>query len=164
MLKSLKFHLLSKILPDYLLSLSHQFLGNLNHNGFRVSPLWHSLCYHIPNMFDISFNILRVDFIKVKVGYKSFCNVYHTFMSQKTFYKCYWKCKMVLRPTLNVHEIDPDYLLSKQIDGQAAEVIGEHCNQEGIKELMFSQPSGPVFHYDPPNSKSFGDQPLLGLS
>jgi hypothetical protein len=41
-------------------------------------------------------------------------------------------------------------------------VIGERCNEMGIKTLKFSEPSGPAFHYDPPNMDSFGDQPLLG--
>ena len=55
------------------------------------------------------------------------------------------------------------FFFSVQIKGQAAEVIGEHCNAEGMKVLKFSEPSGPSYHYDPPNGKSFGDQPLLGM-
>ena len=47
------------------------------------------------------------------------------------------------------------------VNGQEAEVIGEHCNEYGIKVLKFSQPSGPIYHYEPATNITFGDQPLL---
>ena len=48
------------------------------------------------------------------------------------------------------------------MEGQEAEVLGERCNNHGIKILKLSKPSGPKFHYDPANSNSFGDGPLTG--
>ena len=39
--------------------------------------------------------------------------------------------------------------------------MGERCNVDGIKELKFSQPSGPTFHYEAPTNVTFGDQPHL---
>jgi hypothetical protein len=48
-----------------------------------------------------------------------------------------------------------------QIKAQEATVIGEKCDC-GMKVLSFSEARGPFFHYDPPTSTSFGDQPLLG--
>lgn len=32
-----------------------------------------------------------------------------------------------------------------------------------MKELKFSEPTGPMFHYDPPNEESLGDEPLIGI-
>jgi hypothetical protein len=40
--------------------------------------------------------------------------------------------------------------------------LGEKCNESGIKELLFSEPTGPTFHYNPPTNESLGDEPLLG--
>ena len=48
------------------------------------------------------------------------------------------------------------------IRGQAAEVVGEKCAEEGIKALKFSDPSGPFYHYNPASPDSFGDEPLVG--
>jgi len=55
-----------------------------------------------------------------------------------------------------------NYFYIFQIEGQEAEVMGERCNEQGIKVLKISNPSRPKFHYDPPNPNSFGDGPLIG--
>jgi hypothetical protein len=49
-----------------------------------------------------------------------------------------------------------------KVEGREAEVIGDSCNELGIKVLQLTEPSGPVYHYNPPSKDSFGDQPLLG--
>ena len=46
------------------------------------------------------------------------------------------------------------------IKARPAEIIGEKC-ENGIKILEFSDPKGPEFHYDPPTTDSFGDQPNI---
>ena len=48
-----------------------------------------------------------------------------------------------------------------QIKGKEADITGEICNEHGIKILKFSQPRGPIFHYEPPTNETFGDQPHL---
>ena len=48
-----------------------------------------------------------------------------------------------------------------QLNGQEAKIIGEHCNEFGIKILEFSQPHGPIYHHLEPTNSSFGDQPHL---
>ena len=45
--------------------------------------------------------------------------------------------------------------------GQEANIIDSKCNENGIHVLTFSQPRGPVFHYEEPNNETFGDQPHL---
>ena len=35
------------------------------------------------------------------------------------------------------------------------------CNANGIQVLKFSQPHGPVFHYEEATNVTFGDQPHL---
>lgn len=69
--------------------------------------------------------------------------------------KCSWS---------NRFTIQFNTILSRiyQIAGRESQVIGERCNESGIKILKFSEPAGPVFHYEPPSNDSFGDQPLLG--
>ena len=47
------------------------------------------------------------------------------------------------------------------MNGQEAEIIGEQCNEFGIKTLSFSQPIGPIFHHMDPSNTTFGDQPKL---
>jgi len=42
-------------------------------------------------------------------------------------------------------------------------VIGEKCDEFGMKELKFSDPTGPIFHYNPPTEESLGDESLLGI-
>ena len=53
------------------------------------------------------------------------------------------------------------YLNYFQVRGQEVEIIGEHCNEFGIKVLNFSRTSGPIYHYLEPTNSSFGDQPHL---
>ncbi len=48
-----------------------------------------------------------------------------------------------------------------QINGRETNVIGEKCNEDGIKVLQLGESFGPVFHYEEPNQASFGDQPHL---
>ena len=48
-----------------------------------------------------------------------------------------------------------------QVKGQEAEITGSTCNEHGIKVLTFSEPHGPVFHYEEPTNTTFGDQPHL---
>jgi hypothetical protein len=50
-----------------------------------------------------------------------------------------------------------------QIAGRESEVIGESCDENGIKKLEFSSMvgDGPVFHYKPPSEDTFQDQPLI---
>ena len=60
----------------------------------------------------------------------------------------------------NLRKLIPDLVVLK-VSGQEAEVIGERCNEVGIKELKITKPSSPTFHYKPPNNDSFGDQPLM---
>jgi hypothetical protein len=48
------------------------------------------------------------------------------------------------------------------IKAKAVEVIGERCNEEGIKIVEFSSPStAQEYHFEKPTSKTFGDQPLV---
>ncbi len=47
------------------------------------------------------------------------------------------------------------------MSGEEVEIVGERCNEQGMRELLFSDPSGPTFHYNPPTMSSFGDQPLI---
>ena len=47
------------------------------------------------------------------------------------------------------------------MNGQEAKIIHSKCNENGIHVLTFSQPRGPVFHYEEPNNETFGDQPHL---
>jgi hypothetical protein len=47
------------------------------------------------------------------------------------------------------------------VSGEEVEIVGERCNEQGMRELLFSDPSGPTFHYNPPTMSSFGDQPLI---
>ena len=35
------------------------------------------------------------------------------------------------------------------------------CNEHGIRVLTFSEPHGPVFHYEEATNTTFGDQPHL---
>jgi hypothetical protein len=50
-----------------------------------------------------------------------------------------------------------------QIAGRESKVIGESCDKNGIKKLVFSSiiGDGPVFHYKPPSEDTFQDQPLI---
>ena len=57
--------------------------------------------------------------------------------------------------------LNPGWKILFQINGQEAEIIGEYCNEFGIKVLKFSQPHGPIYHYLEPTNTTFGDQPLL---
>ena len=45
------------------------------------------------------------------------------------------------------------------IDGQEVDIIGQSCNDDGIKVLKFGQPRGPIYHYEEPTNTTFGDQP-----
>ena len=45
--------------------------------------------------------------------------------------------------------------------GRSVEIIGMRCDERGIMVLEFSEPSGTVFKYQPPNDLSFGDQPMI---
>ena len=56
-----------------------------------------------------------------------------------------------------------DYFRTK-VAGRSADIVGIRCDERGIMALDFSEPSGEVFKYEPPNSTSFGDQPLLSES
>ena len=49
------------------------------------------------------------------------------------------------------------------IKAKHVEVIGERCNDEGIKIIDFSVPSpnSQEYHYEKPTAHSFGDQPLV---
>ena len=48
------------------------------------------------------------------------------------------------------------------IKAKAVEVIGERCNDEGMKILEFSDPlSAQEYHFERPTASSFGDQPLV---
>ena len=50
------------------------------------------------------------------------------------------------------------------IDARPVEVVGERCNDEGIKILKFSSPniaSNHSYHFERPTAHSYGDQPLL---
>lgn len=48
------------------------------------------------------------------------------------------------------------------INAKAIKVIGENCNEEGLKILKFSEPeSSQSYHYERPNLNSFGDQPFI---
>ena len=51
-----------------------------------------------------------------------------------------------------------------KVAGRSADIVGIRCDERGIMVLDFSEPSGEVFKYEPPNSTSFGDQPLLSES
>ena len=53
------------------------------------------------------------------------------------------------------------YRLKLQIDAKEARVQKERCDEKGIKEIYFSEPFGPSYHYSPQNATSFGDQPTL---
>lgn len=44
---------------------------------------------------------------------------------------------------------------------QLAEVKGHRCNQFGIMEVSFSNPSGPIIEYWPPSNTSFGAGPQV---
>lgn len=44
------------------------------------------------------------------------------------------------------------------VAAREVEVRGFRC-ERGIVRIKFSKPSGPVFHYKPPTTRSFGDQP-----
>lgn len=44
--------------------------------------------------------------------------------------------------------------------GQAAFVTKERC-RNGIKEVEFSQPTGDIFSYKPPDNKSYGNKPTV---
>jgi len=48
------------------------------------------------------------------------------------------------------------------VEGRAVSVVGEKCDEFGMKELKYSEPSGPTFHYKPPTAEDLGDQPLIG--
>ena len=48
------------------------------------------------------------------------------------------------------------------VKGQAAEVVGERCNELGVKVLKFSRSEGPFYHYSPATEETFGDEPLVG--
>ena len=48
------------------------------------------------------------------------------------------------------------------INAKAVEIIGENCNEEGIKIMKFSDPeSSQGYHFQRPNLNSFGDQPFV---
>ena len=50
------------------------------------------------------------------------------------------------------------------IKAKSVEVIGEKCNEEGIKMLEFSAPlssTAEEYHFERPTSETFGDQPLI---
>ena len=48
------------------------------------------------------------------------------------------------------------------VKAQQVDIVGERCNDEGIKVIEFSAPlSRQEYHYERPTSKSFGDQPLV---
>ena len=40
-------------------------------------------------------------------------------------------------------------------------MIGSSCDANGIRVLKFSQPQGPVFHYEEATNVTFGDQPHI---
>lgn len=44
---------------------------------------------------------------------------------------------------------------------QLAQVVSERCDQFGIKEVQFSDPSGPMVFYSPPTNTSFGKGPQI---
>ena len=48
-----------------------------------------------------------------------------------------------------------------QIKGQEADIIGETCNDHGIKLLKFSESRGPFFNYEEPTNETFGNHPNL---
>jgi hypothetical protein len=47
------------------------------------------------------------------------------------------------------------------IDGQEADLTSQKCDENGIKEVEFSPPKGPIFHYEEATNETFGDQPML---
>ena len=47
------------------------------------------------------------------------------------------------------------------VKAKSVEVIGERCNEEGIKIMEFSPPSEQDYHFERPTSETFGDQPLV---
>ena len=49
------------------------------------------------------------------------------------------------------------------INAKHVDVVGERCNDEGIKIIDFSVPSpnSQEYHYEKPTAHSFGDQPLV---
>ena len=51
---------------------------------------------------------------------------------------------------------------SVQVSGQRATVVAEKCNENGVKMLLFSGVSGPVYHYNRQKENSLGDDPLEG--
>ena len=40
-------------------------------------------------------------------------------------------------------------------------MIGSICNENGIRVVKFSQPHGPIYHYEEATNVTFGDQPNL---
>ena len=55
------------------------------------------------------------------------------------------------------------FIKGVMISAKAVEVIGERCNEEGIKMLEFSNPLSSLaqysYHFERPTSSTFGDQP-----
>ena len=52
---------------------------------------------------------------------------------------------------------------SNLIEGQKVKIEKQKCTRFGLKKLFYSEPTQPsiVYHYKPPNSTSFGDQPNI---
>ena len=50
---------------------------------------------------------------------------------------------------------------SNLIEGQKVVMKKQECTNFGLKKIVYSEPTDPlvVYHYNPPNSTSFGDQP-----
>ena len=48
-----------------------------------------------------------------------------------------------------------------QTYGQESKIVGSSCNKHGIRVLKFSDPIGPVYHYEAPTNVTLGDQPDL---
>ena len=52
---------------------------------------------------------------------------------------------------------------SNLIEGQKVTIEKQKCTKFGLKKIVYSEPIQPtiVYHYKPPNSTSFGDQPNI---
>ena len=52
---------------------------------------------------------------------------------------------------------------SNLIEGEKVKIEKQKCTRFGLKKLFYSEPTQPsiVYHYKPPNSTSFGDQPNI---